>query len=152
MKDGYSYGSSYKLKEDALLVVQGKAQKDDFSGGLRVTAEDLFDLEALRAKYAGRLKISMNGEADAKKLQQILAPYRANGNGACKVVVRYQKNGAECEIALGDTWTGLIAASVVGGTAYCALTWRLRRSIHLQALLDSFRRGTPRPVAAPRPT
>ena len=30
-----------KLKEDALLIVQGKAQKDEFSGGLRVTAEDL---------------------------------------------------------------------------------------------------------------
>jgi DNA polymerase-3 subunit alpha len=93
-----------KLKEDALLIVQGKAQKDEFSGGLRVTAEELFDLETLRAKYAGRLKISMNGEADAKKLQQILAPYRANGNGSCKVFVRYQKAGTECEIALGDTW------------------------------------------------
>jgi DNA polymerase-3 subunit alpha len=93
-----------KLKEDALLIVQGKAQKDDFSGGLRVTAEELMDLETLRAKYAGRLKISMNGEADAKRLQQILSPYRANGDGSCKVVVRYQKSGAECEIALGDTW------------------------------------------------
>jgi DNA polymerase III subunit alpha len=92
------------LKEDALLIVQGKAQKDEFSGGLRVTAEELMDLDTLRAKYAGRLKISMNGEADAKRLQQILAPYRANGNGSCKVVVRYQKSGAECEIALGDTW------------------------------------------------
>jgi len=92
-----------KLKEDALLIVQGKAQKDEFSGGLRVTAEDLFDLESLRAKYPGRLKISMNGEADAKKLQQILAPYRGNG-GTCKVFVRYQKAGTECEIALGDAW------------------------------------------------
>jgi len=93
-----------KLKEDALLIVQGKAQKDEFSGGLRVTAEELFDLESLRARFAGRLKISMNGQADAKKLQQILAPYRANGNGTCKVFVRYQNAGAECEIALGDAW------------------------------------------------
>jgi DNA polymerase-3 subunit alpha len=93
-----------KLKEDALLIVQGKAQKDEFSGGLRVTAEDLMDLDTLRTKYAGRLRISMNGQADAKKLQQILAPYRGNGNGTCKVVVRYMTNGAECEIALGDTW------------------------------------------------
>ena len=76
-----------KLKEDALLIVQGKAQKDEFSGGLRVTAEELMDLDTLRTKYAGRLRISMNGQADAKKLQQILAPYRGNGNGTCKVVV-----------------------------------------------------------------
>jgi DNA polymerase-3 subunit alpha len=92
-----------KMKEDALLIVQGKAQKDEFSGGLRVTAEELFDLESLRAKFPGRLKISMNGQADAKKLQQILGPYRGNG-GTCKVFVRYQNDGAQCEVALGDTW------------------------------------------------
>jgi DNA polymerase-3 subunit alpha len=93
-----------KLKEDALLIVQGKAQKDDFSGGLRVTAEDLFDLEALRAKYAGRLKIALNGQADAKKLQQILAPYRGSGSGTCKVFVQYENGKATCEVALGDAW------------------------------------------------
>jgi O-antigen/teichoic acid export membrane protein len=59
---------------------------------------------------------------------------------------------AAARIALGDTLTGLVAATVVGGIAYSALTWRLRRSIHLQALLDSFRRETPRPMAAARPT
>jgi DNA polymerase-3 subunit alpha len=91
-----------KLKEDSLLVVQGKTQKDDF--GLRVTAEDLFDLEALRSRYAGRLRISVNGQADAKRLQQVLAPYRAAGNGACLVVVSYSNANAACEIALGDAW------------------------------------------------
>lgn len=52
-------------------------------------------------------------------------------------------------VALGDSWAGLIAAAVVGLGAYSALTWRLRRSIHLQDLLDSFRRARPRPMAAP---
>ena len=46
----------------------------------------------------------MNGEADAKKLQQILAPYRATGNGTCKVFVRYQNGRRRCEVALGDAW------------------------------------------------
>jgi DNA polymerase III subunit alpha len=93
-----------KLKEDALLIVQGKAQKDEFSGGLRVTAEELLDLETLRSKYSGRLKISMNGQADAKKLQEMLAPHRANGGGGFKVVVKYQRDGNECEVVLGDGW------------------------------------------------
>ena len=42
-----------KLKEDRLLVVQGKVQRDDFIGGLRVTADDLLDLAALRARFGG---------------------------------------------------------------------------------------------------
>jgi len=93
-----------KLKEDALLVVCGRVQDDQFSGGLRVLAEELLDLDALRARYAARLKISMNGGADAKRLQQVLAPYRATGNGACLVVVAYGNGNAACEVVLGEGW------------------------------------------------
>jgi len=91
-----------KLKEDALLVVQGKVQRDDFSGGLRVTAEELYDLTALRARYAARLRLEMNGKADAKRLMDLLAPYRAAG--ACPVLVHYATGGAACDVALGDAW------------------------------------------------
>jgi DNA polymerase-3 subunit alpha len=93
-----------KLKEDSLLIVQGKIQRDDFSGGLRVTAEELLDLDALRSRYAARLKIAMNGQADAKRLQQVLAPYRASGTGACQVIVRYENAAATCEVTLGEAW------------------------------------------------
>jgi DNA polymerase-3 subunit alpha len=93
-----------KLKEDALLIVTGKVQDDQFSGGLRVLAEDLLDLEGLRARYGARLKISMNGGADAKRLQQVLAPYRAKGTGACLVVVAYGNGKGACEVVLGENW------------------------------------------------
>jgi len=93
-----------KLKEDALLIVSGKVQNDDFSGGLRVTAEDLLDLDELRGRYAARLRIAMNGKADARRLQQVLQPYRASGNGACLVVVFYENAKAVCEVALGESW------------------------------------------------
>jgi len=93
-----------KLKEDALLIVSGRVQDDQFSGGLRVLAEELLDLDALRARYAARLKISMNGGADAKRLQQVLAPYRATGAGACQVVVSYGNGKAACEVVLGEDW------------------------------------------------
>jgi len=63
-----------KIKEDALLVVAGKVQRDEFSGGLRVSADEILDLEGLRARFAARLRIAMNGEADAKRLQQVLRP------------------------------------------------------------------------------
>jgi DNA polymerase-3 subunit alpha len=92
------------LKEDALLVVAGKAQNDQFSGNFRVIAEELLDLESLRGRYAARLRIAMNGEADAKRLQQILTPYRATGSGACQVLVVYQQGAAEHKITLGDAW------------------------------------------------
>jgi DNA polymerase-3 subunit alpha len=97
-----------RIAVDALLVVAGKVQRDEFSGGLRVGADELLDLEALRARFVARLRISMNGKTDemrdARRLQQMLAPYRASGGGACQVVIAYRNAAAACEVALGDAW------------------------------------------------
>jgi DNA polymerase-3 subunit alpha len=91
-----------KLKEDALLIVQGKVQRDDFAGGMRVTADELYDLPALRARFAARLRLEMNGKADAKQLMDLLAPYRTGG--ACPVFVHYETGAAACDVALGEAW------------------------------------------------
>ncbi|MEW6690440.1 MAG: OB-fold nucleic acid binding domain-containing protein, partial [Pseudomonadota bacterium] len=91
-----------KLREDRLLVVQGKAQRDEFSGGMRITADELLDLAALRERFASGLRIAMNGAADAQRLKDTLSPYRADGG--CPVLVRYENAGASCEVALGDAW------------------------------------------------
>jgi DNA polymerase-3 subunit alpha len=97
-----------KMKEDRLLVVHGKVQRDEFINGLRVSAEDLLDLAALRARFAARLRIAMNGNTDrtrdAKRLMDLLAPYRAAGEGGCPVLVHYENAGASCDVALGDAW------------------------------------------------
>jgi len=93
-----------KLKEDSLLVVAGKVQSDEFSGGLRVSADELMDLETLRNRHASLLKLSLNGQADAKRLQQVLGPYRASGNGSCQVLVEYENGTALCKLALGESW------------------------------------------------
>jgi len=91
-----------KLKEDALLVVHGKVQRDEFAGGLRVAADELYDLASLRERFAARLQLQMNGRADARQLKELLAPYRAEG--ACPVIVHYETAGAACDVALGDAW------------------------------------------------
>jgi DNA polymerase-3 subunit alpha len=93
-----------KLKEDSLLVVAGKVQSDEFSGGLRVSADELMDLETLRNRHASLLKLSMNGLADARRLQQVLSPYRATGSGSCQVLVEYENGTALCKLALGESW------------------------------------------------
>jgi DNA polymerase-3 subunit alpha len=93
-----------KLKEDSLLVVAGKVQTDEFSGGLRVSADELMDLETLRSRYAAALRLSVNGLADARRLQQVLGPYRASGSGSCQVLVEYENGKAVCSVALGDSW------------------------------------------------
>jgi DNA polymerase-3 subunit alpha len=90
-----------KIREDELLLVEGKIQRDDYSGGLRVTADRLLTLGEARSRFARVLKLSMNGQADARKLQAVLAPYR---NGGCPVRIAYKNGEAEAEIPLPEGW------------------------------------------------
>jgi DNA polymerase-3 subunit alpha len=101
------------LKEDLLLIVEGRVSNDDFSGGLRVNARRLYDLAAARSAYAGLLKISCNGQADAAKLCELLSPYCKSGSSSdnpngerrgCAVKVEYHNAGAKVELMLGDPW------------------------------------------------
>jgi len=89
------------VKEDRPLVIQGKVSRDEFTGGVRVVAEKLLDLRAARERYARELRLSMNGEASAARLRQLLEPYR---KGTCPVAVRYFNGDAACEVRLGEEW------------------------------------------------
>ena len=88
------------LKEDQLLIVEGKVAHDDFSGSLRVSAEKLFDLQSARTVRA-RHPDHCNGESSGRKLQEMLA---ALSHGKCPVHVVYSSKGAICEIDLGEEW------------------------------------------------
>jgi DNA polymerase-3 subunit alpha len=92
------------LKEDTLLVVEGKVSHDEFSGGLRISADKLYDLAAARSRFAKRIRIEMNGQSNAARLKELLAPYCDTGNGGCPVSIAYHNRNASCEIELGAAW------------------------------------------------
>jgi len=64
-------------KEDELLVVQGQARNDAFTGGIRFTVEAAMDLERARSRYAQAVKVEMNGNADALRLKKVLEAHSA---------------------------------------------------------------------------
>ena len=94
-----------RLREDTLLVVAGKVSIDEYSGGLRVSVEEVFDLQAMREARARALKIRLNGNADAQRLQTILAPHRASDSASgMPVDICYEVAGASCTVRLGQEW------------------------------------------------
>jgi len=93
-----------KIKEDELLLVEGKIQRDDFTGGVGIVADKLMSLCDARSLYARALHLCMNGSSDAEKLRTLLAPYRKSGNGACPVRLHYHNTDAEVELGLPDAW------------------------------------------------
>ena len=89
------------LKEDRLLIVEGKVAHDDFSGSLRISAEKLFDLQTARNRYAKAMRLTCNGQSSGDRLRELLSPYRS---GSCPVSIVYSNRAATCEIDLGDEW------------------------------------------------
>jgi len=119
-----------KLKEDALVVVAGKVQMDQFIGGLRVTAEEIFDLDSLRARYGSSLRIAINGQADARRLMEMLSPYKAGGRGGCPVLVHYENGAASCDVVLGEEWKVKPDSALIGALA----AWLAPENVQVQYL------------------
>jgi DNA polymerase-3 subunit alpha len=95
------------LKDDQLVIVEGRVSNDEFSGGIRVNARKLFDLSTLRNSKASFLKISCNGQADALKLKTLLKPYcisATNEQRGCAVKVEYHNQTSKVELMLGNEW------------------------------------------------
>jgi DNA polymerase-3 subunit alpha len=92
------------LKEDQLLIVEGKASFDNFTQGLRLTADRLYDLAAARNRFARKVRLHCNGQSSGSKLKELLSPYRNGGDGGCPVSVVYNNNDAVAEIELGEAW------------------------------------------------
>lgn len=93
------------LREDSLLIVAGKVAVDEYSGGLRVSVDEIFNLRTMREVRARALRIQLNGNADAKRLESVLNPYRAESEGTgMPVEVSYQTSGASCVVRLGSQW------------------------------------------------
>jgi DNA polymerase-3 subunit alpha len=89
------------LREDQLLVVEGKVSKDDYSGGFRIAVDKLMDLTAARTRFAKTMRLNCNGTSNAAELKDLLTPYR---NGGCPVRIAYRNAGANCELELGEGW------------------------------------------------
>jgi DNA polymerase-3 subunit alpha len=115
------------FKEDELLVVQGQARNDAFTGGIRFTVDTAMDLERARSRYAQSVKVEMNGNADALRLRRVLEAHAAGAeapapvaapsardNGRSRqsapipnglnVSIVYRSEHAEGEVRLGDAW------------------------------------------------
>jgi len=102
------------LQEDQLLIVRGKVSYDDFSGGNRVTAEDIFDIDTARRQYARKLELFMNGQADSERLRRTLSPHLApNQPGACSVLIHYNNGDAVVDVPLPEQWRVRISEPLI---------------------------------------
>jgi DNA polymerase III subunit alpha len=96
------------LKDDELLIVQGKVQPDRFSGGLRLNVQQVWDLAAARCRFGRYLRVAVNGQAiPVRELLQAHPPRRVQteqGELVQGLTVRLSVQRAQAcgEVDLGD--------------------------------------------------
>ena len=93
------------LREDQLVIMEirvtQRMTEDGESQGLRIIAENVFDLAAIRKRYAKGIRIACNGNASADRLAEILQPFRP---GNTPITVRYANERIGGELELPDAW------------------------------------------------
>lgn len=93
------------MQKDRILVVSGQVSFDDFSGGLKMSARELLDINDARERFARAIRISLDEQRiDDRffpRLCEILEPARA---GVCPVQVNYRRLGSRVRLTLGTEW------------------------------------------------
>jgi DNA polymerase-3 subunit alpha len=90
------------FREDEFLLVVGKVSEDRFNGGLRITAEKVFDIAAARVQYGHKLEMDLACTANPARLAEILQPHRQQDG--LPVSLRIAPQGIPCTMQLGDAW------------------------------------------------
>jgi len=93
------------LVKDAMVLVEGQVEHDDYNGSLRVRGERVVTLYDMRRKCAQGLALNIDGIAmepeTIDQLRDALMPFIG---GNCPLRVRYRLNGYGGELSLGDQW------------------------------------------------
>jgi DNA polymerase-3 subunit alpha len=99
------------LREDELLIVQGKVQPDRFAGGLRLNIVAIWDLPAARARFGRHLAVKASalrgGSAPLAELVKTWPARRVDSEAGelvqgLPVRLRLQRPGASADLDLGD--------------------------------------------------
>lgn len=92
--------------KDKLLVVEGAVSVDDYSGGYKMSAEHIYDINQARETYAKKVVIGVEaaraGNGFVAELAQVLTPFR---NGVCPIWIDYHSDGkVSAPVVLGPEW------------------------------------------------
>lgn len=106
-----AYGEIYDqyrdyLIEDQLLVIKGSVSTNDFSGGVKMTADTIYTIEQARAQFVKSILLTVSSPPANPQwvaaLAKILSPFRLGGT--CPLWIDYQNSTAAARLILGPEW------------------------------------------------
>ena len=92
------------LAKDRLVVVEGEASIDDYSGANRMQASFVTDIDGARERYARKLELKLTYESGAELMTQLRSTIEPYCEGITPIQINYQNRGAMARLDLGDEW------------------------------------------------
>lgn len=93
------------LDNNAIFLVRGSVEKDDYTGNFRLVADTLMTLNQVREQMVKRLLIRVD---DSREVDQLLAQLpstiKSYVGGECSITIAYQGETAAAKLILGDAW------------------------------------------------
>ncbi|MGM0477248.1 MAG: DNA polymerase III subunit alpha, partial [Pseudomonadota bacterium] len=93
------------VERDRLILASGSLEQDDFTGGLRLTVEELMDLETARDRFLRQIVLRVDqrraGNGFLGALREALGP---RSGGRCQVTLDYTSSEARARLHLGEAW------------------------------------------------
>ncbi len=94
------------LVKDAIVLVEGEASLDEYTGGVKLNVRRALTIETMRATYAKRVCLRLEASRVDEKLvfglRVALEPFCTSGT--CPVQIYYQRPDSAAEIVLGQAW------------------------------------------------
>lgn len=93
------------IHKDKVLVVKGKASYDHFSGGIRLSADELFDIEQARSQLARHMRIQLrHDQIDNHIVQSLRKILEPSDDGQCGVGFEYRSPSGVCQLEVPNEW------------------------------------------------
>lgn len=93
-----------QIQPDHLVIVQGRAALDNFSGEVQVTADNLFDITRARELYGKSLLITVEIQRMPEWIEILQDTLEPHCSGVIPVDLCYQNSLASGVLRLGDEW------------------------------------------------
>ena len=114
-----------KISKDALLVVEGEIQHDEYNGGMALRASRILTIDEARQRFSRVLHLDFSSaplpEDFNKRFRQLVKKHRATHQAAieeCPILLSYQHAGAVAKITLGEQWRVQICESLLQSLAH----------------------------------
>ena len=87
------------------MLLEGRVQSDDYSGGLSMRAREIRSLEQARSARVSEIRLEVDNTGLDRELRQLLKDaLMTAGGGECPVTVDYSQPQGSARVRLGDQW------------------------------------------------